>query len=78
MNDISDLPADALRALYVGITTPQQVGHTREALRAADAGFHVEVHRSKPDVAPGPLAMDEAPVRMGERVTVLSFGASRS
>lgn len=78
MNDISDLPAEALRALYVGITTPQQVGHTREALRAADAGFHVEVHRPKPDVVPGPLAMEEAPARVGERVTVLSFSAARS
>jgi hypothetical protein len=63
--------------LYTCISTPQQLGQSREELRAADAGFHVEVHRPDGDHATGPLAMEEAPLRPGERVTVLSFGASR-
>ena len=77
MTDISDLPADALRALYTCISAPQQVDQTREALRAANAGFHVEVHRPEANFSTVPLAMEEAPLRPGERVTVLSFGAAR-
>ncbi len=77
MTDISDLPADALRALYTCISTPQQVGQSREELRAADAGFHVEVHRPDADISSVPLAMEEAPLRPNDRVTVLRFGAAR-
>jgi len=77
VTDISDLPADALRALYTCISTPQQVGQSREELRAADAGFHVEVHRPDADISTVPLAMEEAPLRPNDRVTVLRFGAAR-
>lgn len=72
--DIDDLPPDLLRALYSGASAPRAVGAARAALRAADAGVHVEV--AGRDAAGGrtPIALDDTPARPGERVITLRFG----
>lgn len=73
--DIEELPADALHELYTCVSAPAQVGHTREALRASNAGLHTEVpSRRRPDATHQILAMDDAPSRPAGRVITLSFG----
>lgn len=74
--EIEELPAEALHELYTCVSAPAQVGRTREALRASNAGLHVEVPgRRAPESAHAPLAMDEVPARLTGRVITLSFGA---
>jgi len=74
--EIEELPAEALHELYTCVSAPAQVGRTREALRASNAGLHVEVpSRRTPESSHAPLAMDEVPVRLTGRVITLSFGA---
>jgi hypothetical protein len=74
--EIEELPAEALHELYTCVSAPAQVGRTREALRASNAGLHVEVRgRRAPEQAQAPLAMDEVPSRLTGRVITLSFGA---
>lgn len=73
--DIEELPAEALHELYTCVSAPAQVGRTREALRASNAGFHVDVpsRRSLADSTHQVMAMDEGPARLTGRVVTLSF-----
>lgn len=75
--EIEELPAEALHELYTCVSAPAQVGRTREALRASNAGLHVEVpsRRAPESSSHAPLAMDEVPARLTGRVITLSFGA---
>lgn len=73
--DIDDLPPEMLRALYGGVAAPRAVGAARAALRAADAGVHMDIPGRTTERAPaGPLALDDTPARPGERVITLRFG----
>ena len=71
--DLNELPFDALRAMHTSLAVPSGPAAPREALRAADVGFHVETVR--PGLDPGaPLPMDATPARLNERVIELRFG----
>ena len=78
--EIEELPAEALHELYTCVSAPAQVGRTREALRASNAGFHVETparraEQSRTEGGHQVLAMDDVPARLTGRVITLSFGA---
>ncbi len=77
--DIEELPAEAVRALYTCVSVPNTHGESREALRAANAGLHVEVPSRRGVESPERvLAMDEAPASPSRRsgpVITLTFGA---
>ena len=72
--DLDELPFDALRALHTSLAVPSGPGAPREALRAADVGFHVETHKKVEEEEFTPLVMDQAPAKPQGRVIVMSFG----
>lgn len=77
--EIEELPPEALHAIYTCVSVPNREGVSRDALRAANAGLHVEVPGRRGVESPERLlAMDEAPLRPGrnERVITLTFGAA--
>jgi hypothetical protein len=68
--NLASLPFDALRSMHTALAVPSGPAAPREALRAADVGYHVEVQ--SPD--PGALAMDAPSKELRGRVVTLSFG----
>lgn len=73
--DLDDLPFDALRALHTSLAVPSGPGAPREALRAADVGFHVETHKKPAEEEEfTPLVMDSAPTKVTGPVMVMRFG----
>ena len=79
--DIEELPADALRALYTCVSVPNRQGESREMLRAANAGLHVEVPSRRGVESPERvLALGDAESGLSgdprrDRVIMLTFGA---
>ena len=72
--NLNELPLNVLHAIQDVITDPVPTGAQREALRAANAGFHVETRRRTPDRPTAPLAMEAAPMGAGGNVVTLRFG----
>ncbi len=72
--DLNELPFDALRALHTSLAVPSGPGAPREALRAADVGFHVETHKQAEEEFT-PLVMDAAPAKTEGRVIVMRFAS---
>lgn len=75
--NLNELPVDVLQAIQSAITDPTPNGAQREALRAANLGFHVETRRrstpDRPERPVAPLAMEAAGTALGGQVVTLRF-----
>lgn len=58
--DLDDLPLDVLLALQDALTDPSEAGAERARLRAAGAGFHVELGNAVGE--DGQVVLGKAPV----------------
>ncbi|MSP56902.1 MAG: hypothetical protein EXR69_15055 [Myxococcales bacterium] len=76
---IEELPSEPLQANHTCVSLPSPDNSSREALRDANIGLHVDVPSRRGIESPERLlAMEEAPLRPSpnDRVITLTFGAA--